>query len=338
MGLSLDDIYSETLGSSWILFDGASEEQETMLELFHMWLYICGLDDDMEAFFVHEGGHYRNKFNVVSSFVWKLPEANRIMATGSNSAYYKLPPKSRFACLGWQSVDPQVLLNDIHHGEGLEPADFSVVFDGPKESSLENFVNAYVNSLFDADNDDLEYCQPLETHAPADPWRHLARWVLKGVSPERLSRKARLERYPISTTTLFALLLHMEECLMFSGHQGQVAKLLMAQLLFTWLEDVERAGLDLVEYGRQEWEIFMGCDQLQLRRWFESVGWDDGEDDCEDVISPSGFRLQSFTYGPRPTDWALIWILDAEEYAGEFWDNIENPPLLVPGGWVEDRM
>ncbi|KAL0782557.1 hypothetical protein CaCOL14_000463 [Colletotrichum acutatum] len=336
MGLSLDDIYSETLGSSWILFDGASEEQETMLELFHMWLYICGLDQDMEAFFVSEGERYQTKFNVISSFVWKLPEANRIMATRRNIAYYKLPPKSRFACLGWQSIDPQVLLNDIHHGEGLKPAEFSVVFDGPKESSMESFVNAYVNFLFDTDNDHLEYCQPLETHAPAHPWRHLAQWVLRGVAPERLSRKACLDGYSITATTLFALFLHVEECLTFSGHQGWAAKLRMAQLLSSWLEDAELAGLDLGEYGRQESEIFMGCDQLRLRRWFEPIGWDDREDDCEDVTSPSGFRLQSFTYGPHPTDWALLWILDAEEYAGEFWDNIEIPPSVIPGGWVED--
>lgn len=47
-------------------------------------------------------------------------------------------------------------------------------------------------------------------------------------------------------------------------------------------------------------------------------------------------RLASFKYGPRPEDWHLIWGVDSDEFAGEFWDLIENPPLRIPGGWVDD--
>ncbi|KAK3396273.1 hypothetical protein B0T20DRAFT_417304 [Sordaria brevicollis] len=45
--------------------------------------------------------------------------------------------------------------------------------------------------------------------------------------------------------------------------------------------------------------------------------------------------LTGFTHGPRPEDWEIFWDPSVEDYVEDFWRMIENPPLAIPGSWVD---
>ncbi|KAJ4148267.1 hypothetical protein LMH87_002746 [Akanthomyces muscarius] len=45
--------------------------------------------------------------------------------------------------------------------------------------------------------------------------------------------------------------------------------------------------------------------------------------------------LAAFSYGPEPKDWKFTWELQWEEMVGQFWELIDNPPLKLPGAWVD---
>ncbi|KAI1209621.1 uncharacterized protein F4807DRAFT_460370 [Annulohypoxylon truncatum] len=96
-----------------------------------------------------------------------------------------------------------------------------------------------------------------------------------------------------------------------------------AEVLISWLEVLKRAGIDLDVYGYREHEIFVKNDQhfFDLRSYFQP--------------SFSAFYLVDFKFGPEPEDWEFYWAEPTDEFAGDFWDLIENPPLHIPGSWVD---
>lgn len=106
------------------------------------------------------------------------------------------------------------------------------------------------------------------------------------------------------------------------------------QVLLAWLKLLQRAGLDLHEYGKEEDRL---CNVRRLAgdpMAFMPILASDAE------AVHSAFELQ-FTYGPRPSDWA-VWLSDfAEECSGDFWHmvgkQIEEASFdkyVLPGGWV----
>ena len=95
--------------------------------------------------------------------------------------------------------------------------------------------------------------------------------------------------------------------------------------LRSWVNELALAGADLVEYGRAEQDHLL-CTSLApcvfiyygLRKNFFWV------------------RVTNLTYGPKVEDWQ-IWISwPFDEWAGEFWNWVENPELFMPGAWVEN--
>lgn len=46
-------------------------------------------------------------------------------------------------------------------------------------------------------------------------------------------------------------------------------------------------------------------------------------------------RLLGLEVGETPEQWELIWVYEFEAMAKEFWNLIENPPMRIPGSWVE---
>lgn len=109
--------------------------------------------------------------------------------------------------------------------------------------------------------------------------------------------------------------------------------------LQNWLEDLSIAGVDLAEYGRIEEAILSSLSpseksfiaffpatqhptRMPTKRWnYYQIGH---------------IKLESFTYGPKPTDWSYVWDYPTENFSGEFWEMIDNVSLKVPGSWVED--
>ena len=95
-------------------------------------------------------------------------------------------------------------------------------------------------------------------------------------------------------------------------------------LLF-WLEDLQFCGVNLAEYGVDTERIFRTNEKI--RRQTFGV-WD---------ASHSTWTLADFKHGREPRDWRFFWDLETEEFVGDFWELVENPPLSVPGAWVEDE-
>ena len=90
-----------------------------------------------------------------------------------------------------------------------------------------------------------------------------------------------------------------------------------------FLESASEAGIDLEEYGRRESELLVPYVSYYRGR----------------KISPQpqvNRYLVSIKDGPRPEDWDFTWDLLVEEFAGEFWEMLENQPLHIPGAWVDD--
>lgn len=96
-------------------------------------------------------------------------------------------------------------------------------------------------------------------------------------------------------------------------------------VLRTWVGDLQDCGVDIKAYGKQEAKLLLSNPVLLNERWLG-----DG------YYSGKGPKLQTISYGSSPEDWSLVWDFDAEEYAGEFWDLVENALPKIPGAWVDD--
>ncbi|RYP63930.1 hypothetical protein DL771_009042 [Monosporascus sp. 5C6A] len=129
----------------------------------------------------------------------------------------------------------------------------------------------------------------------------------------------RYGEYNQPTTPLFAFLARTQ----FSFYPPVKLQSYFNQKLSFWVETVAGAGIDLVPYGRREAAAFSKTPGIKEIRW---VG---GYDDT------MGPKIRSIKYGPRVSDWSFEWDPDVEELVGEFWDLVHNPPLRIPGAWVD---
>lgn len=119
---------------------------------------------------------------------------------------------------------------------------------------------------------------------------------------------------------------------LFEGLQGfkssrSISRLLQ-RLVTMWLEDLVTSGVDLVEYGRKEKEIW------------------DLSSISKDVLffmcMSSGFDHEAWhihvidvVFGAAPSDWHIWWSEPTDFLAGQFWAMIESPEELMPGSWIE---
>jgi len=144
----------------------------------------------------------------------------------------------------------------------------------------------------------------------------------------------------------------VEECLSHPDMKFSQALLLMEKLLReVWLADLVLLDVDLERYGRDEYACYkdskaremhgLKIDYL-LNRQVRNIelGLDEycgGDDDCF-IIEPIGFQ-----YGPRPEDWHFWFPERTDQFAGDFWNLIENGLIerqkdlrRLPGSWVEE--
>ncbi|KAI0839207.1 hypothetical protein F5Y06DRAFT_286714 [Hypoxylon sp. FL0890] len=80
-------------------------------------------------------------------------------------------------------------------------------------------------------------------------------------------------------------------------------------MLRIWLAALKHADIDLDAYGRREHEIIVN---RTFRHCFFGI-----------------------KFGPEPEDWEVYWEDPVDAFAGDFWKLIDDPPLQVPGSWVE---
>jgi hypothetical protein len=83
-----------------------------------------------------------------------------------------------------------------------------------------------------------------------------------------------------------------------------------------WLQLLEDAGVDLVQYGWRELELFRS-----------NEGWD-VQWECP-LVWPISFEIASVK------DFRFYWNEMTDEYAAEFWSLVEELVYSIPGGWVD---
>ncbi|KAF7859741.1 hypothetical protein EAF04_008820 [Stromatinia cepivora] len=95
-----------------------------------------------------------------------------------------------------------------------------------------------------------------------------------------------------------------------------------------WLNRLASAGIDLIEYGQWEKRVY---DYDRIYSYFF------GERRGGYLIQTLYWRLISFTYGPKKSDWQLWFTLEdkwmCEGGLAEFWDMVEHPERQMPGAW-----
>lgn len=140
--------------------------------------------------------------------------------------------------------------------------------------------------------------------------------------------------FPLSLTALlFAVLWPNNQYFGFS--QNQVQRLAETNLR-KWLHVLKRIGIDLVEYGHQELRTlyqsgFEICKTVKVRSTKMGPLF---FDDCYVRY----YNLISLRIGPNVDDWSMIWGEPTDEFAGDFWNLIEDPVLRIPGSWYETEI
>lgn len=106
----------------------------------------------------------------------------------------------------------------------------------------------------------------------------------------------------------------------------QVCKSMVATIS-EWVTILSSSDVDLLHYGREERHMY---EQGLTTIWQRWAPWKDG------TIGRTRFCLIGITYGSCPSHWRLWWTYEYEDYAGEFWDMIQDEASKVPGAWVDD--
>ena len=102
-----------------------------------------------------------------------------------------------------------------------------------------------------------------------------------------------------------------------------------------WLKALLAAGVDLQRYGKAEKDLHL---RGEVNRCFSSSYWLPGKGfELSEYKPEITWRLISFTYGPSPQDWQFWFSEPTDKFAGQFWNMIEHPELIMPGAWVNDE-
>ena len=109
----------------------------------------------------------------------------------------------------------------------------------------------------------------------------------------------------------------------YNARVHRLAKGRVQLIVKDWLKVLWAGGKDLEVFGQAELTI------LLRHRSSGSPGWN---------TRGARYGWKGLTVGPRPENWHLIWEWDpdVEGFVGDFWEWIENPPLAIPGSWVDD--
>jgi len=95
---------------------------------------------------------------------------------------------------------------------------------------------------------------------------------------------------------------------------------LFQRIATMWLEDLVASGVDLVEYGRKEKEIW------DLSSTSTDVPFLLGPSSASDC-GERHIHVIIFDFGAAPGDWHIWWSEPTDFLAGEFWAMIENSGL-----------
>ncbi|KAI0147765.1 hypothetical protein GGR57DRAFT_475809 [Xylariaceae sp. FL1272] len=105
------------------------------------------------------------------------------------------------------------------------------------------------------------------------------------------------------------------------------------QALQQWLAILDGAGVDLVQYGHRENELLRDTEFTMAREvkriYLFKKGW--GVDDS--WVGES--YLYGYKIGVVPSEGECFWSEPTDEFAGQFWDMVEDPTQDMPGAWCD---
>ncbi|KAK2008264.1 hypothetical protein LZ32DRAFT_461472 [Colletotrichum eremochloae] len=266
----------------------------------------------------------------LSTLVWYFPGVLQIMASELQIDPLQLPPDARFTSLNWRCADPDIFLDEVGRGEAWDAASFRAILCGPDNNNLHTFARAYFYGVQALAFENCLFCTSFRKESKIESWRELARRIFSAASLEALIQCRSVSVNPRGTLSpffdgLFSLNLHFQEF----DVTNREWRRRISRAMVMWLEDVRSSGIDLDEYGAAIRKLYLDNAWLQTERWGSKwVG--------NVKYKESGPRLVGLTIGPMPEDWKLHWDMDEDEFAGEFWELVENPPLRIPGGWVDE--
>lgn len=106
----------------------------------------------------------------------------------------------------------------------------------------------------------------------------------------------------------------------------------MDRILRTWVQTLHKRRVELNQYGKIEAGFLRDHTVLRNERWWSCRCF------SYDHLMYAGPELKAISYGGEHGDWRLLWDMDTEEFAGDFWHLAENvvPLPRVPGAWVDD--
>lgn len=297
-----------------------SEEPDTALAFYRFLLSKDALDNALDGLFLPRYWHTKN--SNLHRHIWSIPELLDLIADKLLPKFYH-SQESWFSGIIWEYVNAKVLLRFVQHEDFISPAVFRSQLLGSFESSLHNLSKTYFeNAASMLGNADLE--APESTSNSFESWRVLARWIFSGIQIPELSKTGK-RPWEYATPLVFGLL----SCSWGSLRSPSRPRRQISMALRMWLEDLLVSGTDLEDYGRCELSLFRSHGWLRTWRWscLEIGG------ELPHTIA-TGPQLESFSFGPRPNDWVFIWDPAVEQFAGNFWEMIDDSPLPVPGGWV----
>jgi hypothetical protein len=168
----------------------------------------------------------------------------------------------------------------------------------------------------------------IEPHAK--PWAHWIEEMVRVCAHEDLNAVADisstyLPRGPFCYgTPLGIMLTHFCSVLMRSDLRISLWDAAIHTILLEWLSALQAGGVDLLAYGQACPFVF---------------NTDSGEE--YGVSGPREYplrtiRLLDIVYASEPEDWKVLWGVDIEEMARDFWKMIERPVDVMPGAWIDD--
>lgn len=115
----------------------------------------------------------------------------------------------------------------------------------------------------------------------------------------------------------------------FDGSPADLSSKRLTHRLGQWAEEVLRAGQDLEEYGK--WEY-----QFSLKRGYKARFRKDYSPSCLGG-QPQSIHIVNFTYGASPRDWRIWMSTSHDEHTGEFWESLqeEETKIQIPGAWSD---
>lgn len=224
-------------------------------------------------------------------------------------------PQLSWTSITWRHIKPEIVVELVDKGQTISLREFQTGKCIRKSQSVAEFIRVYFCYGY------IREWPPLSLDAEFEQFRTLCRYAFKGAFAEDLSRNSKFHG---NMTPLMAMVYHtiLDP---FNGGKTFV-KVEFTMILRLLLQDLKSCGIDLEEYGRNEWQAWRSSKlPYEDTKVFTSR-------------AHRGPRLAFFNYGPEPKDWSFELDYFTPEYARDFWDMVEAPPPPppMPGAWVED--